>query len=373
MYIATYIIDITSLILLIGLLHRSTALNNHRKKPFLAAIILTVIIILSEASTILTSNIHLDLRSINIFSNILGFSLTPLIPIVITLIFDERILTTHRLFLIPSLMNIFATILSPRFGFIFHLDGNNQYYRGDFFLIFIAVYMFNFLFLVFSTVDVGKKYNYPIMWKMVLISLFTIIGTSIQLVEPLAYSSWHCVTLSMFLYFLVMSEFDSSFDILTGLYNRSTFDRTVKGMLRQKAFSVIIVDINDFKIVNDTHGHDHGDRVIRTVAEVMRRSFNKRYICFRYGGDEFSIISKETDQEKIELQLLNMTRTLGEIKENGHPLPTVSYGYCVYHGGRKLDFHEILREADEAMYRFKRIHKAELANKTTTTVTNQET
>ena len=372
MYVATYIIDITALILLIGMLHSSTALNSRRKKPFLAAIILTVIIILSEVSTIMTDSSRLDLRSVNIFSNILGFSLTPLIPIVITLIFDERILTTHRLFLIPTLMNIIATVLSPLFGFIFYLDGNNQYFRGDFFLIFIAVYMFNFLYLVFSTADVGKKYNYPIMWKLTLISLFTILGTSVQLVEPRAYTSWHCVTLAMFLYFLVMSEFDSSFDTLTALYNRSTFERTVMGMMRLKAFSVIILDINDFKIVNDTYGHDYGDRVLKIVASVMRRSFGKQYRCFRYGGDEFSIISRETDQEKIEMLLQNMTRELSGVREDGNQLPSVSYGYCVYHGGKKLNFHDILKEADEQMYRFKKANKIHDMEKTRTSVSVQE-
>ena len=373
MFIATYLIDIAALLCLIGLLKSGTALNRNRKKPFLIGIILTIIIILSETGTIFADSGSLDLRNINIFSNVLGFALTPMIPIVITLIFDRRILTTHRLILVPTGINIIAAVLSPLFGFIFHVDANNEYVRGDYFYIFIAVYIINFLFLVVSTLDMSKKYNYPMMLKLVALSLFTIIGTSIQLVVPSAYSSWHSVTLALFLYFLLMSEFDSSFDTLTGLYNRATFDKAIKEIVKPKGLSVIILDINDFKNVNDTYGHDYGDRVIKIVASVIRESFSKHYKCYRYGGDEFSIISSETDPEKIEIQLRVMTKALAEMRENGNLLPTVSYGYSIFNGEEVLDFHKILKEADEQMYHFKKAHKLGASRKISVTAVAQET
>lgn len=359
MYIATYIIDIAALFYLIGLLNSSTTLNICRKKPFLVGTILTVIIILCEAGTVFTNNGSLNLRSLNILCNIFGFALTPMLPIAITLIFDRMILRTHKLLLVPTLINIVATVLSPLFGFIFYVDANNQYIRGDYFFISLTVYIINFLFLVIITLEVGKKYNYPIMLKMVALSLFTIAGTSIQLVNPLAYSSWHCVTLSLLLYFLLISEFDSSFDTLTGLYNRAAFDKATKQIAETKALSVIILDINDFKSINDTYGHNYGDTVIKAVAAIIRKSFNKNYTCYRLGGDEFSIISNETDQEKIEYQLKTMANNLAEMREKGNPLPTVSYGYSIFRGGEKLDFHKTFKEADDQMYHYKKIQKAD--------------
>ncbi|MDR7870690.1 MAG: diguanylate cyclase [Tissierellaceae bacterium] len=357
MYIATYIIDIAALLYLIGLLYSSTTLNFYRKRPFLIAIILTVIIILSEAGTVLTDNGILKFRSINILCNVLGFTLTPMIPIAIALIFDKMILRTHKLLLIPTLINMVATVLSPLFGFIFYVDSYNQYIRGDYFLIFIIVYIINFLFLVIITLEVGKNCNYPIMCKLVALSLFIILGTSIQLVYPLAYSSWHCVTLSLLLYYLLMSEFDSSFDTLTSLYNRATFDKATKQMVETKAFSIIILDIDDFKSINDTYGHDYGDTVIREVASIIRKSFNKHYTCYRLGGDEFAIIGNETDPDKIEYLLRTVTNNLSEMRQKGSPVPTVSYGYSVFPGGEKLDFSKTFKEADDQMYHYKKIHK----------------
>lgn len=357
MYIATYLIDTAALICLIGLMNSSTALNKVRKKPLLIGIILTMIIILSEAGSIYADNGSLNLRNINIISNVLGFALAPMIPVVITFIFDSRILNRHKFLLVPTLLNVAATVLSPLFSFIFYVDASNQYHRGDYFFIFIAVYIVNFIILVVSTLDMGRKYNYPIMKKLLALSLFTIIGTSIQLVEPLAYSSWHCVTLALFLYYLLLSEFDNSFDTLTSLYNRAAFDKAAKEMIKSKPFSVIILDINDFKNVNDTYGHDYGDRVIQAVASVVRGSFGKFYTCYRFGGDEFSVLSTETDNEKIELQIKTMTDKLKEIRGSDVILPTVSYGYSIFPGGDHLDFNKILKEADDQMYHYKKAHK----------------
>lgn len=164
-----------------------------------------------------------------------------------------------------------------------------------------------------------------------------------------------------------MSEFDSSFDTLTGLYNRAAFGRAIKNIGEIKAFSLIILDINNFKMINDTYGHDYGDFVIKEVAAIIQKSFNKLYTCYRIGGDEFHIIGKETDQEKIESHLRNMTNSLAEVRENGNPLPTVAYGYSIFPGGEKLDFNKMLKEADAQMYQYKKIHKSNAAQEITGT------
>ena len=75
MYIATYIIDIAALFYLMGLSYSSTTLNMQRKKPFLIAMLLTVIMILSEVGTVLTNNGSPNLRIINMVFNVLGFLL----------------------------------------------------------------------------------------------------------------------------------------------------------------------------------------------------------------------------------------------------------------------------------------------------------
>ena len=357
-YIATYAIDIVALLYLYGLLNRSSVVNSYRKKPFICGIVLTIIVILSEAGTIPASDGGTKLRSLNVLCNVFGFALTPIIPIVLIAISDIKIFHVHKILLLPTLINIVATVLSPLFGFVFYVNVNNQYERGTYFPIFVVIYIINLSLLLINTLRTGKKYHYPIKGKLFALSLFVVAGTSIQLINPSVFSSWHCVTLSLLLYFLLLSEFDSSFDKLTGLYNRATFEKVTKQMTSRKAFSVIVLDINNFKNINDTYGHNYGDTVIKAVAAIVRSSLANHYACYRIGGDEFLIICNETSQEKIEFQLRSMTNALAEERENDSRLPTIAYGYSIFQGGETPDFKKVLKEADDRMYFYKKLHKA---------------
>ena len=124
-----------------------------------------------------------------------------------------------------------------------------------------------------------------------------------------------------------------------------------------QAFSLIMPDIHDFKAINDTYGHDRGDEVIRKVAAAVRGAFERRYTCYRIGGDEFSIIGSETDQGKIEEQLRAMAANLAAMRGEGDPVPTVSFGYTIFSGEERLDFSKMLQEADAQMYNYKKLHK----------------
>jgi diguanylate cyclase (GGDEF)-like protein len=81
------------------------------------------------------------------------------------------------------------------------------------------------------------------------------------------------------------------------------------------------------------------------------------------GGDEFYIICNETNQEKIEYQIKNMTNTLTEKRISESRLPTIAYGYSLSQEGKQQDFQTILNEADEQMYQFKKLYKAKAAGK----------
>jgi diguanylate cyclase (GGDEF)-like protein len=359
MHIATYLVDIAALGCLMGLLYSDTALSTERRRPFLAAALLSVVAILSEAGTIFASPDQLNLRSWHTFFNAVGFAISPVIPLAITLIFSRGLFRTRKLLLVPTLLNLLTAALSPRFGLIFSVNAQNQYARGGFFFIFVTAYVTNLVLLILITLQVGKTSNYPMAGKLAALSVFTIAGTSIQLLYPTVYTTWHCVTLVLLFYFLLLAEFDSSFDELTCLYNRAAFDQAVRQMGASEPFSLIMLDIDDFKAINDTYGHDCGDGVIKTIAAVIRASFGKGYTCYRVGGDEFSIIGGETEKAGLERQLEQFATNLAAARTPGQLLPTVSYGYSIFPGGSRLDFSQVRQEADDQMYRCKRTHKAE--------------
>lgn len=358
MYLATYALDVTLLLFLMWFIYSSATVYIYRKTPFLIGIFLTLMVILAYAGRIMAGPEYWHLRPLHIWLNILGYSVTPLIPVAMALIFDRTLLRNHQFLLLPSLVNIAATLLSPRYGYIFRVDAGNHFSRGDYFFIFVAAYLFNFLLLVISNLEICKRHHYPIVKDLVALSLFTVAGTSIQLFYPQTHVAWHCVVLALLLYYLLISEFDSSFDPLTGLYNRAAFEKAAKHIAESEAFSVIVLDINDFKKVNDTYGHDGGDAVMKAVAATIRKSFNHNFTCYRLGGDEFFILGRETDRAKIEEHLRTMTANLATVRAGGIPLPTVSYGYSIFQAGKEMDFHKTLKEADRQMYHHKKIHKA---------------
>ncbi len=356
-YIATYIIDVAALVFLCCLIRSNNILNKNRKGPFYLSITLTVLIVLSEAGTLIAGNGDADLRILNIFCNVFGFALTPMLPIILIAIFDVGILRTNKLIMLPSILNMFATILSPWLGLIFYVDANNYYERGNVFYFFVVAYIINLTILLISAVRTGQKYYSPIKVKIIVLSLFAVAGTSIQLILPFVYSSWHSVTLSLILYYLLLSEFDGSFDTLTRLYNRAAYEKMANKLEGRKQYSIVVMDINNFKEINDTYGHDFGDAVLKKVATVITKSFDTRCTCYRVGGDEFYIVDSATDLVILERQLKSMTNNLEKERQNDSRLPTVAFGYSIYKGEKGIGYKEVFKEADNQMYYFKRIQK----------------
>lgn len=356
-YIALYAIDIIALIFLYGLLHNNNLLNNQRKRTFTYGILFTIVVILSEIGTMIAFNEGTSFRVLNIVCNVLGFALTPLIPIVLISIFNTKMLLKQKIMFLPTVLNMIIVILSPMYGFIFYVNANNVYTRGSLFFVFVGVYIVNIILLLIVTLDTCQKSLYPIKWKIVSLTFFTVFGTFIQLLAPTVYSSWHLVTLSLFLLYILLSEFDSSFDSLTSLHSRAAFEKAIKQLNEKKSFSIIVMDINDFKEINDTYGHEYGDNVLREVAAIVREAFDSNCSWYRIGGDELCIISKDTSQEKLERQLKHMTDNLSKERVNDTCLPTVAYGYRIFTGDGPFDFLEIMRDADTQMYYYKKIQK----------------
>lgn len=139
-------------------------------------------------------------------------------------------------------------------------------------------------------------------------------------------------------------------DVLTGAYNRRYFEDRVR--YTTKPAGVAMLDLDDFKMYNDTYGHDAGDRVLETVSRVMRSCIRETDTLIRYGGDEFLLLLSDI-KEPI------FTRKLKEIQENVHD--AVVPGYMQLHlsisvGGvlsRGESIAEAVKRADKLMYEAK--------------------
>ena len=110
---------------------------------------------------------------------------------------------------------------------------------------------------------------------------------------------------------------ESHTDALTKLMNRRAFDNELRGQLEQFAdadaevtLSLLFVDIDYFKKINDVHGHLNGDQVLSTVADCLKSNLPKGASAFRYGGEEFAIILPEADEAKAALAAEQLRRAI---------------------------------------------------------------
>jgi two-component system cell cycle response regulator len=151
-------------------------------------------------------------------------------------------------------------------------------------------------------------------------------------------------------------------DPLTGLYNRRYMETHVGTLVEQavtrgKPLSVLVLDIDYFKSINDTYGHDAGDDVLQDFAIRIRKSIRGIDLACRYGGEEFVVVMPETDMAVATMVAERLRRRIA-----GEPFPiqkgaraidvTISIGIAAL--GPDDDAPAVIKRADQALYRAKR-------------------
>ena len=141
-------------------------------------------------------------------------------------------------------------------------------------------------------------------------------------------------------------------DGMTGLYNRSAYEKILSG-LNVPATTLLLVDVDHFKAVNDTYGHDTGDRVLKKIAELLTHAFRSEdYIC-RIGGDEYVVLMK-TAPELTDGTIRNKVDAInGALTHPGDDLPPVSISVGVSSGAEHATAVALFTSADRALYRVK--------------------
>lgn len=177
--------------------------------------------------------------------------------------------------------------------------------------------------------------------------------------------SWHKIV--MFLIVVTISWFTgkqydkakyfSEKDVLTGIYNRrfvESFFLKIKSMTERndQMFAVLVVDVNNFKMINDALGHKEGDKVLKVISNELEESVRDTDIVARWGGDEFIILSPDIKKKENAGDIINrIHHNLGNISFNNIEI-SVSIGASIYPNEGKT-FDELLSIADKNMYDMK--------------------
>ncbi len=156
---------------------------------------------------------------------------------------------------------------------------------------------------------------------------------------------------------------ESMRDGLTGVYNRRAFDRHVKdlvdqNLVRRNGFAVLLLDIDDFKRINDTYGHPVGDRVILALANACRQVIRSDDFLARYGGEEFVLVLPGASRRNAVKKACHLCQsiakthyTLDDDQDDLTLSVTVSIGVSAFARGDNVE--SLLERADKALYKAK--------------------
>ncbi|WP_159450065.1 GGDEF domain-containing protein [Fibrobacter sp. UWB15] len=148
-------------------------------------------------------------------------------------------------------------------------------------------------------------------------------------------------------------DYNINHDVLTGLYNRRFFESIMKRSKEEKetSYSVAMLDVDDFKKINDTYGHETGDKVLAAVSKCIESCLPQNGVAVRWGGEEFVLYLPQMDNA-CALELLNDFRAkLAEqviYYKNSKVSITATIGLST--GENIADYEEYIRQADEKLY-----------------------
>lgn len=277
-------------------------------------------------------------------------------------IFDsvKRLKNTFKIisliYFYPFVMSI-TTLMNNKF---FYFNNQNQYQRGPWFyqplIIYGVFYLYSLYLPINNRNNISKKYFYA----MITFLLPAIIGIVLQSLFyglALIYSS---ISISILIVYLSIQNKDIENDYLTGLYNRMQLDRylhdKIKNSLSNKIWAAIMIDIDNFKKINDTYGHVVGDNAIIKTSQIIKNCFLADDMVARFGGDEFVVIVNLKHKEDLNKIVIRLNKKFLEYNEsNQDPFNlTVSTGSALFEMDKYANSDEFIDYIDKLMYENKK-------------------
>ncbi|WP_338651753.1 GGDEF domain-containing protein [Lysinibacillus sp. Y5S-8] len=156
----------------------------------------------------------------------------------------------------------------------------------------------------------------------------------------------------------------ATFDPLTGVYNRATYIRKFDNLLKKRKMNVpglLLIDLDNFKQVNDQFGHVEGDRILIETAMILKHVVKNNGFVVRFGGDEFAIVLYDTTEQQMQQIAKAILTQIRTVKYEGYAsekwsVLSVSMGGAIYHHAEETEM-SLFERADKALYQSKNAGK----------------
>lgn len=269
---------------------------------------------------------------------------------------ENRIIKVTRVLMVFIAVNAVLSVMSLFTGWFFRVDAGNIYHRGEYFWVHVTysylLLVYSFFYVLVNRSLIEKRYYY----SLLLFFIPQTIGTSMQMLFYGVTYNWTGMMLSLLIIYFNIQDRGLNTDYLTGVYNRRQMDGYINGKIRNssdgKSFSAILIDLNDFKSINDKFGHETGDEALKDAVSILRKSMRLNDFVARFGGDEFVVIMDINSRERLEQAVERITNNIEEFNKSSLKPYKISFsmGYDIYDYNSKLKLDDFFNHIDMLMY-----------------------
>jgi diguanylate cyclase (GGDEF)-like protein len=346
----------------------TTGLQNRLFRGFLAV---TAILLVVDVLSRFDGNPGTYYVGLNYWGNLLMFLANLVLPALWILYVHNQVVhnvkKTLRLsyYLLALLAaNAATVVISLPYGWFYYIDAENIYHRGDYYWVLASLVIAMMLGALAIVLTNRKRIEARHYFSLVFFEIPPFICLFLQMFFYGISLMLNSVVLSLLIvYFNIQNRYIDT-DYLTGISNRKRLEYQLKKRIASSTvnstFSAILIDMDNFKAINDNFGHDVGDDALGTFVKLLKtcvRSGND--IIARFGGDEFYLLLDMSDREQLEAsvaRIQTVVKTYNDRNLKPYKLE-FSLGYTVYDPARPMKLKEFQKQLDTLMYRNKRTAK----------------
>lgn len=369
-YLVQFQLNIYAVIILVILLitiHRKSYIKNFGRTMFISAIYVTLAVVIIEPLTWIFDGMHF--YGAYLLEYVTNFLLVLIAPVICGLmisyvdyyIFKDRDRVKKRCFyLVPTIFTFIVLIINIFYPLYFSVDREFVGYHVESFLWvqYVMIILYYLFMIVFTLKHRKKTFGYAVWIFLVFFSL-PIIGMLVQLIVSEFFFSWTSIVLSLLVIYLFLESTTGEKDYLTKLYSRQSYEKYVVNLIdSKKEFSILFMDLDHFKDINDTHGHFAGDQMLIQFGKILEKVYYPNTMISRLAGDEFIIVieySVDIDETIRDVYHL-LERHTNEL------MNTLKFSSGVKKHEKSMSIDQLYIEVDRKMYKNK-TNKTKTASK----------
>ena len=341
--------------------------NSPQHRLYLSMLLTTMLLLVIDVISRCDGFAYPAFPALNRWGNLALFLITPVLPSLwVMYVYSQTRgdgsipLSAFLILLLLNAENILLVIATQYNGWFYTIDAANIYHRGPLYPFHHAVTLVMLLWAYVVTYKNRRNVDKRVLYSLIFYPIPSLLGGVLQtLVYSFAFALIGVVP--ALLVVLLYAQDDTIYtDYLTGVGNRKKLEAVLKEKITKcsprRTFAFLMLDIDNFKKINDTLGHEMGDRVLKTSADLLKRCVRANDYVTRYGGDEFCLILDVSHEAGLNRVVDRIENALSALNLTGAQLVKLSFsmGYQIYSCENRLQLELFVKQVDMLMYEAKR-------------------